>query len=124
MAAGSSSKALPGCCFYFGAPLYQMRKQTIAQLGFKPGTFWRHHSTAVGYIKQLLYAYRVQAECCGHFATAHAFFQLGQATYATNKINTFIGARVLYVQVLCQYIILQNAYVQNAYGVGGIGVFF
>ena len=37
----------------------QMCKQSISQLGFKPGAFGRHYHAAVGNVEQLLNAYRV-----------------------------------------------------------------
>ena len=54
----------------------QMRKQSVSQLRLKPGAFRGHYHTAVGNVKELLYAYGIQAESHLHFPAVHSFLQL------------------------------------------------
>lgn len=76
----------------------KMCQQPVAQLGFKPGAFGRHHIAAVGNIEQLLYADRVKAESHFHLPAVHAFFQFAEAADATYEINPFVGTLVFNAQ--------------------------
>ncbi len=67
-----------------------MRQQTIRQLGFEPGGFWRHYVIRVGDGHQCLEAGREQGESYGHFAAINAALQLTKPAYATDEVDAFV----------------------------------